>query len=111
MKKHLSALGSIQGVREASLVTMTGSTAVSSGDSPTLGDVAAGVTALLNQLQGVLPDLGDPLTVTLEGDHGALMLSKVGGKVLVLTTAPDANLGAVRLEMRDVLQDMATGEE
>jgi predicted regulator of Ras-like GTPase activity (Roadblock/LC7/MglB family) len=39
------------------------------------------------------------------------MLSKVGGKVLVLTTAPDANLGAVRLEMRDVLQDMATGEE
>jgi predicted regulator of Ras-like GTPase activity (Roadblock/LC7/MglB family) len=53
-----------------------------------------------------MPDLGAPVSLTLEGENGALHLLRMHDKVIALTTTRDANIGAVRLEMRDAINDI-----
>jgi predicted regulator of Ras-like GTPase activity (Roadblock/LC7/MglB family) len=40
----------------------------------------------------------------VEGEGGALHMAQTNDSILILSTTNDANLGAVKLEMREALQ-------
>jgi predicted regulator of Ras-like GTPase activity (Roadblock/LC7/MglB family) len=107
-KKHVAVLGGLDGVIEASLLTLDGSVVESSADSPALPSAAVRLGSALSALKSAIPDLGEPVSLTIEGERGALHLSRVGESLLVLSTTPDANLGAVRLELREAVRDLST---
>lgn len=66
----------------------------------TLGALAASITA---NIQKSLGRLGQPAPnhVTIEAENSKLFISDCGVGVLVVTTEKDANLGLVRLEIRN----------
>jgi predicted regulator of Ras-like GTPase activity (Roadblock/LC7/MglB family) len=102
---RVTELGSIDGVNEATLCGADGEFVSSSATQPRLGIVAGELRQVMLGIQGVIPDLRAPLNVTVEGDHGALHLAATPRSILILSTTNDANLGAVRMEMREALSE------
>ena len=71
-KKRIAALGSLDGVQEASLLKQDGSVILGSVDSPALSSATSSLGSALQVLQRALPDLGAPMNLTLESENGAL---------------------------------------
>ena len=105
-RKRIAALGGLDGVQEASLLGQDGSVIESSVDAPTLSSAASSLGSALRVLQRALPDLGAPVHLTLESENGALHVAQAGDSLIMLTTTRDANLGAVRLELRAAAEEL-----
>ena len=69
-------------------------------EDDTLGALAASITA---NIQKSLGRLGQPAPdqITIEAQNAKLFLAECGVGVLVVTTEKEANLGLVRLEVRN----------
>lgn len=76
----------------------------------TLGALAASITA---NIQKSLSRLGQPAPsqVTIEADNSKLFISDCSVGVLVVTTEKDANLGLVRLEIRNAKDKISTAAQ
>jgi predicted regulator of Ras-like GTPase activity (Roadblock/LC7/MglB family) len=105
-KKRIAALSGLDGVREVSLIGRDGDVLESSADAATLADAAPRLGQALQALQMALPGLGAPMSLTLEAENGALHVAQAGESLLLLTTTREANLGAVRLELREAVQEL-----
>jgi predicted regulator of Ras-like GTPase activity (Roadblock/LC7/MglB family) len=105
-RKRIAALGGLSGVQEASLLNRDGSVIVSSVDAPSLSRAASSLGSALQALQRALPDLGAPMNLTLESENGALHVAQAGDALIMLTTTREANLGAVRLELREAADEL-----
>ena len=101
---QVAALGRLEGVREATLCMLDGSVIESSSNRPELNAAAASLHAAIRGLQAHLPALGPLATVTVDGEQGSLHLAQTPDAVLVVTTGTEANIGAVRLEMREAIR-------
>ncbi len=107
-RKRIAALGGLDGVQEASLLNQDGTVIESSVDAPSLSNAASSLGSALRVLQRALPDLGAPMHLTLESENGALHVAQAGDALIMLTTSPQANLGAVRLELRAAAEELRT---
>jgi len=101
---QVAALGRLDGVQEATLCSPDGMVLESSSGSPELTQSAMSLQAALGALQGTLPNMGGPVTLTVDTPQGTLHLSQSSVGVLVVSTTSAANQGAVRLEMREALR-------
>jgi predicted regulator of Ras-like GTPase activity (Roadblock/LC7/MglB family) len=102
--ERVEDLGSMDGVSEATLCGSDGTFVSSSASQPRLGIVASDLRLAVQAIQGAMPDLGAPMTLTVEGENGALHMAQTPASILILSTTNDANLGAVKMEMREALQ-------
>ena len=103
-RSHVAALGRLEGVREATLCAADGTVLESSSSRPELTAAAVSLQAALTSLQGRLHGFAPPVTLTLDTEQGSLHLSQSGDSILVVSTGTEANLGAIRLEMREALR-------
>jgi predicted regulator of Ras-like GTPase activity (Roadblock/LC7/MglB family) len=101
---QVAALGRLEGVHEATLCAADGTVLESSSSRPELAAAALSLQAALASLQGRLQGFARPVTLTVDTEQGSLHLAQSGDAVLVVTTGTEANLGAVRLEMREALR-------
>ena len=101
---QMAVLGRLDGVREATLCSQDGTVLESSSGQPELSQAAMSLQAALDALQGALPNLGGPVTLTVDTSDGTLHMSQSAAGVLVVSTTSSANQGAVRLEMREALR-------
>jgi predicted regulator of Ras-like GTPase activity (Roadblock/LC7/MglB family) len=101
---QVAALGRLDGVQEATLCGLDGTVIESSSSRPELTAAAVSLQAALSALQASLPGLASPVTVTIDAEQGSLHMTQTPKSILVVSTGNDANLGAVRLEMRDALR-------
>lgn len=77
----------------------------SSMEDEALGALAASITA---NIQKSLGRLGQPTPeqITIEADNTKLFISECAVGVLVVTTERDANLGLIRLEIRNAKEKL-----
>jgi predicted regulator of Ras-like GTPase activity (Roadblock/LC7/MglB family) len=101
---HVAALGRLEGVREATLCDLEGTVLESSSNRPELNAAAVSLQGVLAALSGSLHGLTSPVTLTVDTDQGSLHLAQAADAILVVSTGTEANLGAVRLEMREALR-------
>lgn len=101
---QVAALGRLEGVREATLCDQEGMVLESSSSRPELNAAAMSLHAALRILQGSLQGFASPVTLTVDTDEGSLHMTESGNTILVVATGTEANLGAVRLEMREALR-------
>ena len=104
VRGQVAALGRLEGVREATLCAQDGSVLESSASRPELNAAASSLQAALKSLQAHLPSLGPAATVTIDGEQGTLHVAQAADAILVVATGAEANIGAVRLEMREALR-------
>jgi predicted regulator of Ras-like GTPase activity (Roadblock/LC7/MglB family) len=83
-----------------------GSVLQSSSKRPELDAAAASLQGALQALQSSLPELGAPATMTIDAEDGSLHMAQSGDALLIVSTGADANLGAVRLAMREALGEV-----
>ncbi|HVC80687.1 MAG TPA: hypothetical protein VNL35_09350 [Chloroflexota bacterium] len=102
-KQEVEAIGRLDGVIEATLCGPGGELLESSSRQPVLGASAAGLGRALRDLQSSLPIFNDPVTITIEGEQGALHVAQLPDAMLLVSTEPDTNLGVLRLEIRQTL--------
>ncbi len=103
---HIAALGRLDGVIEATLCGPDGVVLESSSNQPELDAAAASLGKALDGLQASLPEFGAPLGITVDTEQGSLLATRFGRSTLVVATGADANLGAIRLEIRHTLQNL-----
>ncbi len=103
-KARVEAIGRLDGVTEATLCGPDGVVLASSSAAPELGPTAARITKALHGMQGSMATLGSPMSITIEGEQGALHLTQLADATLIVASGPDTNLGVLRLEIRQVLQ-------
>jgi predicted regulator of Ras-like GTPase activity (Roadblock/LC7/MglB family) len=103
--EQIAALSKIDGVKEATLCHLDGTLIESSSPAPSLISAASTIGAAVHALQGSLGGLASPVTVTVEGESGAIHLFQSSESLLILATTSEANLGAVRLEVRGGAQN------
>src|SRR5690348_9224195 len=96
-------LGKLDGVREATLCSLDGSVVVSSSKRPELDAAAVSLHVALQALQVALPVLAAPVTLTLDAEEGTVHMAQTDDAVLIASTGADANLGALRLAIREAL--------
>jgi len=101
---QVAALGRLEGVRESTLCTLDGVVLESSSAHPELDAAAVSLQSALSAMQGSVSGYTTPVTLTAETEEGALHLTLTKKSLLVVTTGSDANIGSVRLEMRDALK-------
>lgn len=101
---QVSALGLLEGVREATYCRADGTVIESSSGRPELEAAGLSVHGALNALQASLPSLQGALTVAIDAEQGTVHFGQDGDGMLVVSTTNDANIGAVRLEMREALR-------
>lgn len=99
----VAALGHLEGVREATLCALDGTVISSSNRRPELDAAAVSLHGALQALQAALPSLAWPVTVTMDAEEGTVHMAQADDAVLIVSTGTDANLGAVRLAMREAL--------
>ncbi|HEY8283889.1 MAG TPA: hypothetical protein VIJ28_05845 [Chloroflexota bacterium] len=102
-KQEVDAIGRLDGVIEATLCGPGGELLESSSQRPELGAAAAGLGRALRDLQSSLPIFNDPVSLTIEGEGGALHVTQLPDAMLIVSTEPDTNLGVLRLEIRQAL--------
>jgi predicted regulator of Ras-like GTPase activity (Roadblock/LC7/MglB family) len=100
---NMITLGKLEGVQEATLCMLDGSVVASSSKRPELDAAAVSLHSALQALQVALPALAAPLTVTLDAEEGTVHMAQSDDAVLIASTGADANLGAVRLAIREAL--------
>jgi len=103
---YVAALGRLEGVREATLCAPDGTVLESSSKRPELDAAAVSLRDALEALRASLPSLGDAATLTVDAEEGTLHLAQAPDCVLVVSTSTEANLGAVRLEMREAMRSL-----
>lgn len=101
---QVAALGRLEGVREATLCDLEGMVLESSSSQPELNAAATSLQGVLRSLSASLHGLTPPVTLTVDTDQGSLHLAQTEDAILVVATGTEANLGAVRLEMREALR-------
>jgi predicted regulator of Ras-like GTPase activity (Roadblock/LC7/MglB family) len=102
----VAAIGRLEGVYEATLCETDGTVIESSSNRPELNAAATSLVSAMQALETSLHVIGSPVTLTVDAEHGSLHLAQGRQAVLVVTTGTEANLGAVRLEMREALRAM-----
>jgi predicted regulator of Ras-like GTPase activity (Roadblock/LC7/MglB family) len=101
------ALGHLEGVREATLCSPDGTVLASSNTRPELDAAAVSLRGALQALQAALPALAQPVTVTMDAEDGTVHMAQTDDAVLIVSAGAEANLGAVRLAMREALASSA----
>jgi predicted regulator of Ras-like GTPase activity (Roadblock/LC7/MglB family) len=76
----------------------------SSSSQPELNAAATSLQGVLRALSASLHSLTPPVTLTVDTEQGSLHLAQTEDTILVVATGTEANLGAVRLEMREALR-------
>jgi predicted regulator of Ras-like GTPase activity (Roadblock/LC7/MglB family) len=107
--QQVAALGRLDGVKEATLCRLDGTLIESSNAAPSLVAAASTIGAAVRALQGNLAELDSPVSLTIEGESGAIHLFQSSDSMLILATTGAANLGAVRLEVRAALDAIDNG--
>lgn len=103
-KAEIEAIGNLDGVVEATLCDLNGAVLASSSAYPELGPAALRLNQALLGTQATMAALGAPASITIEGEQGALYLVQLPDALLIVSSAPDTNLGVLRLEIRQALQ-------
>jgi predicted regulator of Ras-like GTPase activity (Roadblock/LC7/MglB family) len=100
----VSALQRVQGVREVALCTAEGAVLSSSDGGARLGATATSLSTALDALQTTLAGLQYPISLSVDTANGSLYFSQTSQLMVVVTTTSEANVGEVRMEIREALQ-------
>jgi predicted regulator of Ras-like GTPase activity (Roadblock/LC7/MglB family) len=108
----LDGITRVRGVRGALLVSaddglVVAEASMSDVDGAATAALAGGLVARLGRVTGALGSAA-PRLVLLEAERGGVMAAPAGdGLLLVAVTDPDANIGLLRLAMRDAAERVA----
>lgn len=101
--KQISALQRLQGVRAVALCAADGSVLAGSEGGESLNSTATSLRTALDALQTTLAGLRYPMTLSVDTASGSLYFSQTAQSMIVVTTTSEANVGEVRLEIREAL--------
>jgi predicted regulator of Ras-like GTPase activity (Roadblock/LC7/MglB family) len=99
----VTAITKLQGVRQATLCAADGPVLASSEAGTGLSSTALSLRTALDALQSTLPALQYPISLSIETASGTLYFSETAEAMIAVTTTAEANVGEVRLEIREAL--------
>jgi predicted regulator of Ras-like GTPase activity (Roadblock/LC7/MglB family) len=102
--RQLGALQRLQGVRDVALCAADGTVLGSSDGGERLSSTATSLRTALDALQTTVAGLQFPISLSVDTANGSLYFSQTAQSMIVVTTTPEANVGEVRLEIREALQ-------
>ena len=103
MHKALETINRTRGVLGSALVGTDGILIAAEMADPQMADLVSALAASLSDMGGKLAEASGAGTVgqiLLEGETGKVLVLSVSLGWLVVLTAPDVNIGLVRVEMR-----------